>query len=177
MFGSPETTTGGRALKFYSSMRIDIRRIGALKDGDQTIGNRTKLRVVKNKVAAPFRVAEFDILYGKGISREGDLLDLGVAHRIVDKSGSWYSYGDLRLGQGRENSRNFLLDNNDLAMEIDAKLRAELGLKGGAPEPAAEAASEEKAEKAPAKAAPAKAPAPARGRAAAKPAGAAPAAR
>jgi len=127
MFGSPETTTGGRALKFYASMRIDIRRIGAIKEGDVTIGNRTKLRVVKNKVAPPFRIAEFDILYGQGISREGDLLDLGVAHKVVDKSGSWYSYGDLRLGQGRENSRTFLKDNEDLAREIETKLRAELG--------------------------------------------------
>jgi recombination protein RecA len=128
MFGNPETTTGGRALKFYASLRIDIRRIGAIKDGEQTIGNRTKLRVVKNKVAPPFRLAEFDILYGEGISREGDLLDLGVAHRVVEKSGSWYSYGDLRLGQGRENSRKFLKDNPDLANEIDHKLREELGL-------------------------------------------------
>jgi recombination protein RecA len=128
MFGNPETTTGGRALKFYASMRVDIRRIGAIKEGEATIGNRTKLRVVKNKVAPPFRLAEFDILYGEGISREGDLLDLGVAHRIVDKSGSWYSYGDLRLGQGRENSRRFLKDNPDLANEVDRKLRVELGL-------------------------------------------------
>jgi recombination protein RecA len=128
MFGNPETTTGGRALKFYSSLRLDIRRIGAIKEGEATVGNRTKLRVVKNKVAAPFRVAEFDIMYGTGISREGDLLDLGVAHKVVDKSGSWYSYGDLRLGQGRENSRTFLKDNPDLAMEIDGKIRAELGL-------------------------------------------------
>jgi recombination protein RecA len=134
MFGSPETTTGGRALKFYSSMRLDIRRIGAIKEGDATIGNRTKLRVVKNKVAAPFRIAEFDILYGEGISREGDLLDLGVAHKIVDKSGSWYSYNDLRLGQGRENSRTFLKDNADLATEIDGKLRVALGLVKPAPE-------------------------------------------
>jgi len=128
MFGSPETTTGGRALKFYASIRIDIRRIGAIKEGDLTTGNRTKLKVVKNKVAPPFRIAEFDILYGKGISREGDLLDLGVAHRIVDKSGSWFSYGEIRLGQGRENARRFLLDNADLAMEIDGKLRSILGL-------------------------------------------------
>ncbi len=128
MFGSPETTTGGRALKFYASMRIDIRRIGAIKDGEVTIGNRTRLRVVKNKFAAPFRSAEFDIIYGEGISREGDLLDLGVAHRVVEKSGSWYSYGDFRLGQGRENSRTFLKDNPDLALEVDQKLRATLGL-------------------------------------------------
>jgi recombination protein RecA len=128
MFGSPETTTGGRALKFYTSMRIDIRRIGAIKEGDKTIGNRTKLRVVKNKVAPPFRIAEFDILYGEGISREGDLIDLGVAHNIVDKAGSWFSYGELRLGQGRENARTFLKDNPDLAKEIDRKLRVELML-------------------------------------------------
>jgi recombination protein RecA len=128
MFGNPETTTGGRALKFYSSLRLDIRRIGAIKDGDRAIGNRTKLKVVKNKVAPPFRIAEFDIMYGEGISREGDLIDLGVAHGIVDKSGSWYSYGDLRLGQGRENARIFLKDNPDLAEEVDAKLRVELNL-------------------------------------------------
>jgi recombination protein RecA len=128
MFGNPETTTGGRALKFYSSLRLDIRRIGAIKNGDETIGNRTKLKVVKNKVAPPFRIAEFDILYGEGISREGDLIDLGVAHKIVDKSGSWYSYGELRLGQGRENARVFLKDNPDLATEIDGKLRIELNL-------------------------------------------------
>jgi len=128
MFGSPETTPGGRALKFYASMRLDIRRIGAIKDGDETIGNRTKLKVVKNKVAPPFRLAEFDILYGEGVSREGDLLDLGVAHKIVEKSGSWYSYGDLRLGQGRENARLFLRDNPDLAVEVDRKVRVALGL-------------------------------------------------
>jgi recombination protein RecA len=144
MFGSPETTTGGRALKFYSSMRLDIRRIGAIKAGEETVGNRTKLRVVKNKVAPPFRLAEFDILYGVGVSREGDLLDLGVAHKIVDKSGSWFSYGELRLGQGRENARQFLKDNPDLADEIDGKLRVELGLvkekkAAAAEEPAAEA--------------------------------------
>jgi len=131
MFGSPETTTGGRALKFYSSVRIDIRRIGAIKDGDETVGNRTKLKVAKNKVAPPFRVVEFDILYGEGISREGDLIDLGVANKLVDKSGAWFSYGDLRLGQGRENARRFLKDNPDLADEIDAKLRQSLGLGGG----------------------------------------------
>jgi len=128
MFGNPETTTGGRALKFYASMRLDIRRIGAIKDGEQTIGNRTKLKVVKNKVAPPFRLAEFDILYGEGVSREGDLLDLGAAHKIVEKSGSWFSYGDLRLGQGRENARLFLKDNPDLADEIDRKIRVALGL-------------------------------------------------
>ena len=133
MFGNPETTTGGRALKFYASMRLDIRRIGAIKNGEETIGNRTKLRVVKNKVAPPFRLAEFDILYGEGISREGDLIELGVAHKIVDKTGSWYSYGDLRLGQGRENTRLFLKDNTDLATEIDTKIRVALNLVKAAP--------------------------------------------
>jgi recombination protein RecA len=128
LFGSPETTTGGRALKFYASMRIDIRRIGSIKEGETTIGSRTKLRVVKNKVAAPFRVAEFDILYGEGISREGDLIDLGVAHKVIEKSGSWFSYGELRLGQGRETARTFLRDNPDLTAEVDFKLREALGL-------------------------------------------------
>jgi recombination protein RecA len=128
MFGSPETTTGGRALKFYSTMRLDIRRIGAIKTGDETIGNRTKLRVVKNKVAPPFRIAEFDILYGEGISREGDLIELGVAQKIIDKTGAWYSYGDIRLGQGRENTRLFLRDNEDLAAEIEHKIRVALDL-------------------------------------------------
>jgi len=133
MFGNPETTSGGRALKFYASMRIDIRRVGAIKDGEETTGSRTKLRVVKNKLAPPFRSAEFDILYGEGISREGDLLDLGVAHHIVEKSGSWFSYGDLRIGQGRETARVFLKDNPDLAFEIDRKLRVALGLTRGTP--------------------------------------------
>ena len=128
MFGSPETTTGGRALKFYTTMRLDIRRIGAIKTGDETIGNRTKLRVVKNKVAPQFRLAEFDILYGEGISREGDLIELGVAHKIIDKTGSWYSYGDIRLGQGRENTRLFLRDNTDLADEVEHKIRVVLEL-------------------------------------------------
>jgi recombination protein RecA len=127
MFGSPETTTGGRALKFYSSMRLDIRRIGAIKEGEETTGNRTRLRVVKNKVAPPFRSAEFDILYGEGISKEGDLIDLGIVHKIVDKAGSWFSYGEIRLGQGRENARVFLRDNPDLAAEIDRKIRVALG--------------------------------------------------
>jgi len=138
MFGSPETTSGGRALKFYSSLRLDVRRIGAIKDGDETIGNRTKLKVVKNKVAPPFRLAEFDILYGEGISREGDLLDLGVVHKVIEKSGSWYSYGDLRLGQGRETARMFLKDNPDLAQEADRKIRVALGLIKPEADPAAE---------------------------------------
>ena len=150
MFGNPETTTGGRALKFYASMRLDIRRVGSIKEGEETIGNRTKLKVVKNKVAPPFRSAEFDILYGEGISREGDLLDLGAAHKVVDKSGSWYSYGELRLGQGRENARLFLKDNTDLASEIDRKLRVALGLlktAGVAEAPAEEAQVAAAAEK------------------------------
>ena len=127
-FGSPETTTGGKALKFYASVRIDIRRIGALKDGDQTVGNRTKVKVVKNKMAPPFKVAEFDILYGDGISREGGLLDLGVDTGVVRKSGAWYTYGTDQLGQGKENSRNFLKDNPQLAAEIEEKILAALGV-------------------------------------------------
>jgi recombination protein RecA len=128
MFGSPETTTGGRALKFYSSVRLDVRRIGALKDGETIIGNRTKVKVVKNKVASPFREAEFDILYGEGASREGDLLDLGVAKNLVEKSGSWFSFHGERLGQGRENSRVFLKEHPELAQKLDDELRAALGL-------------------------------------------------
>jgi recombination protein RecA len=128
MFGNPETTTGGRALKFYSSIRVDIRRIAAIKDGDVVTGNRTKVKIVKNKVAPPFREAEFDILYGEGISREGDLLDLGVAQNVVEKSGSWFSYKGDRIGQGRENVRQFLRDNPDIRAQIDAELRKALGL-------------------------------------------------
>jgi recombination protein RecA len=128
MFGNPETTTGGRALKFYSSVRLDIRRIAAIKDGDAVIGNRTKVKVVKNKVAAPFREAEFDIIYGEGVSREGDLLDLGVAQNLVEKSGSWFSYKGDRIGQGRENARQFLKDNPDIRQNIDTDLRRLLGL-------------------------------------------------
>ena len=127
-FGSPETTTGGKALKFYASVRIDIRRIGALKDGDQTVGNRTKVKVVKNKMAPPFKVAEFDILYGEVISREAGLLDLGVDTGVVRKSGAWYTYGTDQLGQGKENSRNFLKDNPQLAAEIEEKILAALGV-------------------------------------------------
>jgi len=123
MFGNPETTTGGRALKFYSSVRLDIRRIGALKAGEEVVGNRTKVKVVKNKVAAPFRVAEFDILYGEGISRAGELLDLGLEHRLIQKSGTWLSYGETRLGQGRENARAFLKEHPDVMAEIEGKLR------------------------------------------------------
>ncbi len=129
MFGNPETTTGGRALKFYSSVRIDIRRIGAVKEGDVVVGSRTKVKIVKNKVAAPFRDAEFDILYGEGISREGDVLDLAVLHNIVEKSGAWYSYSGERIGQGRENVRNFLKENKDIFARMDTELRKKLGIK------------------------------------------------
>ena len=128
MFGSPETTSGGRALKFYASVRLDIRRIGAIKDGQEVIGNRTRVKVVKNKCAPPFRQAEFDIQYDEGISHTGLLVDLGVEHNIVEKSGSWFSYGDLRLGQGKENSRMFLMENPDIADEIETRLRVTLGL-------------------------------------------------
>jgi recombination protein RecA len=128
VFGNPETTTGGRALKFYSSVRIEVRRIGAIKDGDQVTGNRTKIKVVKNKVAAPFREVEVDILYGQGISREGDLLDLAATHEVVEKSGSWFSYAGERLGQGRENGRLFLKEHTDIRDKLDAAVRQKLGL-------------------------------------------------
>ena len=128
MFGNPETTTGGRALKLYASMRLDIRRIASLKEGDVVIGSRAKVKVVKNKVAAPFREAEFDILYGEGISKEGDLLDLGVDHKVIEKSGSWYAVDGERIGQGRETARQFLKDNHDIRNEIDSRLRKGLGL-------------------------------------------------
>jgi recombination protein RecA len=126
MFGSPETTTGGNALKFYSSVRLDIRRIGAIKKGDEVIGNQTRVKVVKNKVSPPFKQAEFEILYGEGISRHGEIIDLGVQHGIVDKAGSWYSYGDDRIGQGKENVREFLKSNPAMAEEIEGKIRAKL---------------------------------------------------
>jgi recombination protein RecA len=138
MFGNPETTTGGRALKFYATVRLDIRRIAAIKDGDAVIGNRTRVKVVKNKVAAPFREAEFDIIYGEGISKEGDLIDLGVAQNVIEKSGSWISYKGERIGQGRENARQFLKDNADIRQTIDTELRKVLGLTRA--EPAAAAA-------------------------------------
>src|SRR5213082_2722424 len=130
MFGNPETTTGGRALKFYSSVRVDIRRIQALKEGDVVTGSRTKVKIVKNKVAAPFRESEFDIMYGEGISREGDVLDLAVLHNIVDKSGAWYSYQGERIGQGRENVRAFMKENKDVFARVDAELRKKLGIAG-----------------------------------------------
>nr|WP_221443218.1 recombinase RecA [Nocardiopsis algeriensis] len=172
MFGSPETTTGGRALKFYSSVRLDVRRIETLKDGTDAVGNRTRVKVVKNKVAPPFKQAEFDILYGVGVSREGSLIDLGVEHGIVRKSGAWYTYDGTQLGQGKENSRNFLRENTDVSDEIEKKIKEKLGVavKGddsasSAPAEAAPAEpAKEPAAKAPAKRAaartPAKAPAP-----------------
>jgi recombination protein RecA len=150
MFGNPETTTGGRALKFYSSIRVDIRRIAAIKEGDVVVGSRTKVKIVKNKTAAPFREAEFDIMYGEGISREGDMLDLAAIHNIVEKSGSWFSYKGERIGQGRENAKQFLKDNKDIAGKIELEVRKKIGLTS-APVPApppAESMQKEQAAKA-----------------------------
>jgi recombination protein RecA len=147
MFGNPETTTGGRALKFYSSVRIDIRRIAAVKEGDTVVGSHTKVKIVKNKVAAPFREAEFDILYGEGISKEGDVLDLAVTHNVVEKSGAWYSYGGERIGQGRENTRSFLKENKDVYTKMDSELRKRLSIgaaKADVPEAPAGGAAEAK---------------------------------
>jgi recombination protein RecA len=132
MFGNPETTSGGRALKFYSSVRLDIRRTTQIKEGEEVVGSRVKVKVVKNKCAAPFRHAEFDVGYGEGISKTGELIDIGIEHRIIEKSGSWFSYGDVRIGQGRENAKAFLHDNSDLASEIESKVRKALGI--GVPE-------------------------------------------
>jgi len=131
MFGNPETTTGGRALKFYSSVRVDIRRIGAIKDGETMVGGRTRVKIVKNKVAPPFREAEFDVMYGEGISKEGDLLDQAVERNIIEKSGTWFSYGGERLGQGRENAKAFLKQNKEMAAGIEQKLRKDMGLPSG----------------------------------------------
>ena len=128
MFGSPETTTGGRALKFYASVRLDVRRIESLKDGTDVVGNRTRVKVVKNKVAAPFKQAEFDIMYGKGISREGSLIDVGVEQAIIRKAGAWYTYDGDQLGQGKENARNFLRENPDVAAEIEKRIKEKLGV-------------------------------------------------
>ncbi|HET7159616.1 MAG TPA: recombinase RecA [Burkholderiales bacterium] len=138
MFGNPETTTGGNALKFYASVRIDIRRIGSIKKGEEVIGSETRAKVVKNKVAPPFRNAEFDILYGEGISREGEIIELGVEHRIIEKSGAWYSYGKERIGQGKDNVRDYLKEHPEMAQEIESKVRAELGVQGGATAPLVE---------------------------------------
>ena len=135
MFGNPETTSGGNALKFYASVRLDIRRIGAIKDKDDIIGNQTRVKVVKNKVAPPFRTVEFDIMYGEGISKNGELLDLGVTAGVVEKSGSWYSYGDERIGQGRENAKIFLSENSEIAYELEDKIRAAHGLDFESPTP------------------------------------------
>jgi recombination protein RecA len=128
MFGSPETTTGGNALKFYASVRLDIRRTGTIKKGEESIGNETKVKVVKNKVASPFKTAEFDILFGEGISREGEIVDMGVTARIIEKSGAWYAYNGEKIGQGRDNAREFLRENPELAREIENKIRAELSI-------------------------------------------------
>ena len=138
MFGNPETTTGGNALKFYSSVRIDIRRIGSIKKGEEVIGSETRAKVVKNKVAPPFRNAEFDILYGQGISREGEIIELGTLHNIIDKSGAWYTYGKDRIGQGKDNTRDFLREHADMAQEIEGKIRAAVGaaVAAAAPKPA-----------------------------------------
>ncbi|HEX6906804.1 MAG TPA: recombinase RecA [Terriglobales bacterium] len=146
MFGNPETTTGGRALKFYSSIRADIRRIAAIKEGDVVVGSRTRVKVVKNKVAAPFRECEFDIMYGEGISREGDLIDLAVNHNVLEKSGAWFSYKGERIGQGRENARTFLKENKDITVKIETEVRKALGL---VKEPTNGAAEKEKAPVAP----------------------------
>ncbi len=144
MFGNPETTSGGMALKFYASVRLDIRRIASIKDGDEVVGNRTRVKVVKNKTAPPFRQAEFDIMFGQGISREGDLIDLAADKGIVSKSGAWYSYGSERIGQGRENAKNFLKDNKDIASEIEGKVRETLGLVKSPSAPQEEEAEEQK---------------------------------
>ena len=135
MFGNPETTTGGRALKFYSSVRVDIRRIGAIKDGDNVVGGRTRVKIVKNKLAPPFREAEFDVMYGEGVSREGDLIDIAVEHKIIEKSGAWFAYGGERLGQGRENVKNYLKENIPLRTAIEEKVRKALGMTKDTPEP------------------------------------------
>jgi recombination protein RecA len=151
MFGNPETTTGGNALKFYASVRIDIRRIGSIKKGDEVIGSETRVKIVKNKVAPPFRQAEFDILYGEGISREGEVLEIGVLQGVLEKSGAWYIYNGDRLGQGKDNSRDFLKENPALAKEIEAKIREKAGVQKAAPPAAAEAeeAGNSKVEKLP----------------------------
>ena len=142
MFGNPETTTGGNALKFYASVRLDIRRVGAIKRGDEVIGSETRVKVVKNKVAPPFRQADFDILYGEGISRHGEMIDLGVLHKVIDKSGAWYSYNGERIGQGKDNVREYLRDHEDLAAEIEGKIREQAGVAGAGATALAEAEEE-----------------------------------
>jgi recombination protein RecA len=133
MFGNPETTTGGNALKFYASVRIDIRRIGSIKRGEEVIGNETRVKVVKNKVAPPFKTADFDILYNEGISREGEIIEMGVNHRIIEKSGAWYAYNGEKIGQGKDNTREWLKDNKTVAVEIERKIREAIGIAGGMP--------------------------------------------
>ena len=142
MFGNPETTTGGNALKFYASVRMDIRRVGSIKRGEEVIGNETRVKVVKNKVAPPFKVADFDILYNEGISRHGEIIELGVAHRIIEKSGAWYAYGGEKIGQGKDNTREFLKENPAMANEIEAKIREAVGIAGGMPLDASAAEAE-----------------------------------
>jgi recombination protein RecA len=137
MFGNPETTTGGNALKFYASVRIDIRRVGAIKKGDAVIGNETRAKVVKNKVAPPFKQADFDILYGEGISREGEIVELGVQHKLIDKSGAWYAYKGDKIGQGKDNAREFLREHAEIAAEIEARIRANVGVPAALPPAAA----------------------------------------
>jgi recombination protein RecA len=146
MFGNPETTTGGNALKFYASVRIDIRRIGSIKKGEEVIGSETRAKVVKNKVAPPFRQAEFDILYGEGISREGEIVELGTVHRVLEKTGAWYTYGKERIGQGKDNAREFLKENPRIAQEIEAKIRAAVGAAAAQPAPAQQPKAEPRAE-------------------------------
>jgi recombination protein RecA len=141
MFGNPETTTGGRALKFYSSVRVEVRRGAAIKDGDQTVGNRTKIKIVKNKVAPPFRDAEVDMIHGEGISFEGDVVDLGVANNIIEKSGSWFSFKGERIGQGRENAKTYLREHGDVAQQIAGEVRKNLGLNGAGKPVGSEAGS------------------------------------
>jgi recombination protein RecA len=148
MFGSPETTTGGNALKFYASVRMDIRRTGAIKKGDEVIGNETKVKVVKNKVAPPFREAHFDILYGEGISREGEIVELGVEHNIVEKSGAWYAYKGEKIGQGKDNARDYLREHPELAAEIENKVRAAVGVAALAAQPVKPAKADKPADKA-----------------------------
>lgn len=147
MFGNPETTTGGNALKFYASVRLDIRRTGSIKKGDEIIGNETRVKVVKNKVSPPFKSAEFDILYGEGTSREGEILDLGVTHGFVEKSGAWYSYNGERIGQGKDNAREYLREKPELALEIENRIREAVGVstRGEVPQPAASAEGAEPA--------------------------------
>jgi recombination protein RecA len=148
MFGSPETTTGGNALKFYASVRLDIRRTGTIKKGEEAIGNETKVKVVKNKVSPPFKTAEFDILYGEGISREGEIIDMGVNARIIEKSGAWYAYNGEKIGQGRDNAREFLRENASLSVEIENKVRESLGIPLRGAEPGAPAPSKPEEEQA-----------------------------